>query len=370
MYLIVFYSLLLLSGIVVSQTVNFDQARELLPLLTTVCLAYIMVEVGLEFTIQKDKLKHYAWDFCVATIAAVLPWLLCAAYFGTVFHLNWKESGLVGLFAAPTSAGVLFAMLTAAGLGMTWVFKQARILAIFDDIATILLLIPLQIVLVGMKMEMLFVVVIIIFLLAGAYRWLNCLRVPVGKLWLFFYSVILVVFLKFFNATAHIHLEVLLPAFTLGCVLFNPPAKPFDEAFMHELSHMEPLRGWPLWFDRLLKGGFMFLVGCSLPKIDLGLITPMAALWHVLMLTLLSNLGKCFILCCYRREASLISRLALSVAMFPRGEVGAGVLLIAISHGFGGAAASLGVLSLALNLLLTGGFIAVVVKLISEPASS
>ena len=110
----------------------------------------------------------------------------------------------------------------------------------------------------------------------------------------------------------------------------------------------------------------MFLVGCSLPKVDLGLVTPVAALGHVLILTILSNIGKCFILFCYRQEATLRSRLALSVAMFPRGEVGAGVLLIAMSHHFGGIAASLGVLSLALNLLLTGGFIAVVIKLIGD----
>jgi hypothetical protein len=55
-------------------------------------------------------------------------------------------------------------MLAAAGLGVTWVFKKAQVLAIFDDLFTILLLIPLKIMFVGMKPE-LFVVMAIMFLL-------------------------------------------------------------------------------------------------------------------------------------------------------------------------------------------------------------
>ena len=72
---------------------------------------------------------------------------------------------------------------------------------------------------------------------------------------------------------------------------------------------------------------------------------------------------------CYRQEASLKSRIALGVAMFPRGEVGGGVLLMALSYGFGGIEASLAVLCLALNLLLTGVFIGFVLKLLKNPDS-
>ena len=43
---------------------------------------------------------------------------------------TWKETLLDGRFAAPTSAGVLFSMFAAAGLGSTWLFRKARILAI------------------------------------------------------------------------------------------------------------------------------------------------------------------------------------------------------------------------------------------------
>jgi hypothetical protein len=71
-------------------------------------------------------------------------------------------------------------------------------------------------------------------------------------------------------------------------------------------------------------------------------------------------LGKCFPLLFYKKEAGLRERLALSVTMFPRGEVGAGVLLIALSYGLTGLPATLAALSLALNLVLIGAFIAIV----------
>jgi hypothetical protein len=55
--------------------------------------------------------------------------------------------------------------------------------------------------------------------------------------------------------------------------------------------------------------------------------------------------------------------LALAIGMWPRGEVGAGVLVISLSYGIGGPIVTVAMLSLALNLLLTGFFILVVKKL-------
>jgi hypothetical protein len=69
---------------------------------------------------------------------------------------------------------------------------------------------------------------------------------------------------------------------------------------------------------------------------------------------------------CYRKEATLRERLALSVAMFPRGEVGAGVLVISLGYGIGGVSLTVAMLSLALNLVCTGAFIVVVKKLIAD----
>ena len=86
---------------------------------------------------------------------------------------------------------------------------------------------------------------------------------------------------------------------------------------------------------------------------------------HVLILTVLSNLGKMFPAFCYRKEAHWRERLAVAVGMWPRGEVGAGVLVISLSYGIGGPIVTISMLSLALNLLLTGVFIYGVRKLTS-----
>lgn len=87
-------------------------------------------------------------------------------------------------------------------------------------------------------------------------------------------------------------------------------------------------------------------------------------LFHVFMVTLLSNIGKIMPAFYYRDEASWQERLAVAVAMFPRGEVGAGVLIISMSYGIGGMILTVSMLSLALNLLLTGLFIVIVKRLL------
>jgi Kef-type K+ transport system membrane component KefB len=89
-------------------------------------------------------------------------------------------------------------------------------------------------------------------------------------------------------------------------------------------------------------------------------------LLHVLVVTVISNLGKMFPALCYRREAHWRERLALAIGMWPRGEVGAGVLIISLSYGIGGPIITIAMLSLALNLLLTGLFIYVVKRLSAQ----
>ena len=87
---------------------------------------------------------------------------------------------------------------------------------------------------------------------------------------------------------------------------------------------------------------------------------------HVVVVTVLSNLGKMFPALCYRRRASLRERLALAVSMWPRGEVGAGILVIGLAYGLGGPLVAVALLSLALNLLLTGAFILIVKRLLAS----
>jgi hypothetical protein len=51
--------------------------------------------------------------------------------------------------------------------------------------------------------------------------------------------------------------------------------------------------------------------------------------------------------------------------MWPRGEVGAGVLIVSLGYGLGGPMITAAMLSLALNLVLTGAFILLVKWLVA-----
>ncbi|MBL8012559.1 MAG: cation:proton antiporter [Candidatus Omnitrophica bacterium] len=352
--MVIIFCLLLILGIVGGQVLDFSKIYEILSLITSICLAYIMIEVGLEFSVEKRKIGSYGWDAVVAVIAAVLPALLCFSYFVLFIHSTWKSALLSGLSAAPTSAGVLFSMMMAAGLSATWVFKKARVLAVLDDLATILLLTPLQIFITGFEWSSIAVLVLIAMFLFASFRWQSTLSWPVGENWLLFYAAVITGILFFIKHATHVHLEVLIPAFMLGCLIHMPH------------HHQKPVQRTMVGLDTIIKGLFMFLVGLSLPKIALGSVSLGATIGHVVILTILANLGKSFSLLCYRKEASFRERLALSVAMFPRGEVGAAVLLIGIGYGFTGYENTLAVLSLACNLILTGTFIWIVMRFLQR----
>jgi Kef-type K+ transport system membrane component KefB len=111
----------------------------------------------------------------------------------------------------------------------------------------------------------------------------------------------------------------------------------------------------------------MVLVGLSMPPIRLGgddSVSWLTIGLHVLAITFLSNLGKMLPAFCYRAEASTKERIALAIGMFPRGEVGAGVLVLSLSYKLGGPTLTVAILSLALNLLCTGVFILIVKRLL------
>jgi Kef-type K+ transport system membrane component KefB len=349
--MVLIFSAILILGIISGQVIDFSGIREVLTFITSVCLAYIMIEVGLEFSLEKKSIRSYEWDFLVAFSAAVLPALLCFGYFIFVIHGNWREAALSGLSSAPTSAGVLFSMMMAAGLSATWVFKKARVLAVLDDLVTILLLVPLEIIVHGFEWSSIISLVVVTTLLFAAFRWQNTVKWPLSKIWLLIYGVILAALLFVIRQTTHLHLEILIPAFMWGCIIH--PVNFHDEPAKSKLS-----------LDTVIKGLFMFLVGLSFPKVAMGGASISATVGHVLILTILANLGKMIPALCYRKEASLKERLALSVAMFPRGEVGAAVLLIALGYGLSGYANTLALLSLALNLVMTGGFIWIVIRLL------
>ena len=211
---ILLYSLLLVFGLISSQFLG-GFGEEWIQLGTMFCLSFIMIHVGYEFEIDKSKPKQYGWDYLVAATAAMFPWLFCAGYFIWVLDTNsWTEALLLARFSSPTSAGVLFSMLAAAGLSATWVFRKARVLAIFDDLDTILLMIPLKMMMVGMKWQLGLIVVVIMVLLWMAWRYLHSWRLPISWPWIMFYSGLItglceVIYLtsKVINDVVPVHLK-------------------------------------------------------------------------------------------------------------------------------------------------------------------
>jgi Kef-type K+ transport system membrane component KefB len=399
------YSLLLLAGLIGSQWLPAASAatdgstavvRQAVQIATMVALAFIMIHVGYEFEIDRSRPGRYAWDATVAMTAAALPWLMCAVYF--VFVMSpaeqwgtadlWRGALLRGLFAAPTSAGVLFSMLAAAGLGATWLFRKARVLAIFDDLGTVLLMVPLKAVIIGPHWQLASAVAAMAVMLWLTWRYLHMVRLPVSWPWVIGYAVAITgmcegVYLAstVIDETVPVHIEVLLPAFALGCVLRRPPGADPHADDAREGVEEGPESPREQRVSTIVSAAFMVLVGLSMPPIlpagggGGGGADPGGPGWgvillHVLGITVLSNLGKLFPMICYRREATPRERLALSVGMFPRGEVGAGVLVVSLSYGLGGPMLTVAVLSLALNLVCTGLFVVVVKKLIAAPTAT
>lgn len=365
------YSLLLVFGLVTSQFFGgFD--KNLVELGTMLCLSFIMIHVGYEFEIDNSKPKQYAWDYLVAVTTAMFPWFFCAGYFIWVLDMNsWSDAVVLAKFSATTSVGVLFSMLAAAGLSATWAFRKIRVLAIFDDLNTILMIIPVKIIMKGMNWQLGLVVILIMVLLYVAWRYLHLCRLPSTWPWIMFYATLItgvceIIYLtsKVINELAPIHIEVLLPAFVFGCILARPKGhNPHidDSRIGHQEGPVEPNEQR---VSTIVAACFMILVGLSIPQIPHDTLDWDILFLHVVLITILSNLGKMFPFFCYRKEATVRERLALSIAMFPRGEVGAGVLVVSMSYGLGGTALTVAVLSLALNLLLTGVFIIAVKKLI------
>jgi len=380
---VLLFSLLLIAGLLAGQLAPpSGTASEAVRLLTMLCLGFIMVHVGYEFDLDRGKLASYGMDAAVAASAAGLPWLLCAAYFALVLGPagapadagTWTAALLAGCFAAPTSAGLLFAMLAAAGLSASWMFRKARVLAIFDDLATILLLVPLKALVVGWQWQLGVIVLVMAALLALAWRRLHSVRWPVSWPWVLGYAALLVgategVYLasKLVDEVMPIHIEVLLPAFALGCILARTGDPHVDDA--REGHQDGPESPQEQRVSTLVAAAFMVLVGLSMPALRNEGGSWAGLLGHALVVTLLSNLGKLVPLLCYRRDAGWRTRLALCVGLWPRGEVGAGVLVVSLSYGLGGPMIAVATLSLALNLLLTGAFIVVVKRLLAAEAA-
>lgn len=374
------FSIFLILGLVASQIMPmaFGDAtagtiKHFTDALLYVCLAFIMINVGREFDIEKSRWKSYAQDYFIAMATAALPWILIALYYIFVLMPSnlwgdwtaWKENLLLSRFAAPTSAGILFTMLAALKLKSSWMYKKIQVLAIFDDLDTILLMIPLQILMMGLKWQMFVVVTIVVLLLIFGWKKMGSYNMKQDWRYILLYAAVVFGITQLvyhgskylYGEQESIHIEVLLPAFILGMVMRHK----------HIESKMEYNVATAVSFF------FMFLVGVSMPQfigLDMnadssqsGSLTasqPMMS-WgmialHVVAVSALSNIGKLVPLFFYR-DRKFSERLALSVGMFTRGEVGAGVIFIALGYGLGGPALLISVLTIVLNLILTGGFV-------------
>jgi hypothetical protein len=232
-------------------------------------LAYIMIQVGMEFEIDKNNLRKYGVDYLVAMAVAV-PWLTAAAYFWWFFQIGTAESFLIGRFAAPTSAGILFTMLAAAGLAATWTYKKARVLVIFDDLDTVLLMIPLKMMLLGFTLKLLGLGIVVIGLLGAAYYMIHWRRVPTNNFWVAGYAALLWGSCFAFDYVTDLHLEVLLPAFALDPDARGPA--PYN-------------REWEGMLDRFIKGSFMVLAGMALPPMSSAAMGIGIVAVHVVVLT-------------------------------------------------------------------------------------
>lgn len=379
------FSVFLIIGLLLSQFLpvlageGYGVVKTISNILLYICLGFIMINVGREFEVDKSRWKSYTEDYFIAMATAAVPWLLIALYY--IFVLlppefwnrweAWKENLLLSRFAAPTSAGILFTMLAAIGLKASWMYKKIQVLAIFDDLDTILLMIPLQIMMIGLRWQLIIVVLIVFLLLSFGWRQLSKYNWRQDWKAILFYSTLVFVATQslylisksLYGEEGSIHIEVLLPAFILGMIMKHKEIDtPMERKVSTGISFL-----------------FMFLVGMSMPHF-IGVnfaetqtgeysvtgsqeMMPWGVIaLHVLIVSLLSNIGKLFPVFFYR-DRKFSERLALSIGMFTRGEVGAGVIFIALGYNLGGPALVISVLTIVLNLILTGIFVLWVKKL-------
>ena len=231
------FSLFLMLGLVISQLLpgalgaGYASFKACSDTLLYVCLGFIMINVGREFEIDKSRWRSYTADYFIAMATAALPWILIVLYY--IFVLlppplwgsgeAWKENLLLSRFAAPTSAGILFTMLAALSLKKSWIYKKIQVLAIFDDLDTILLMIPLQIAMIGLQWQMFVVVAIVTLLLVAGWRKLGHYDLRQDWKSILLYAVVVFALTQglyaltalLFGESGGIHIEVLLPAFVL-----------------------------------------------------------------------------------------------------------------------------------------------------------
>ena len=102
-----------------------------------------------------------------------------------------------------------------------------QVLAIFDDLDTIILMIPIQILMIGMRWQMFIIIIIAILLLWIGWKKMNSFSLRQNWRSILLYSFLLFLFIEvlyrltthFYGSEGSIHIEILLPAFVLGMIM-------------------------------------------------------------------------------------------------------------------------------------------------------
>jgi len=398
---ILVYSFLMCVGLAISQFIpqaEDDEFGFYVRLPAGIALSYIIVHVGLDFEIVKWRLPTYALDFFVATSAALVPLLVVFGYLKYVCGshslphawyveepLGTSQGLLLSVFSAPTSAGMLISMMEAADLKHTWVFKKASMLAILDDIDSLVFIAFMRILAIGgsqIDLRHFGPVIVTVGLLTIAWFNIHKFVIPHSWPWVLMYAFILGTGFwiiegltrEFPHCNFIFVVAVLIPSFTLGCVTYDPKMET-SQSYKHieiELTEefierQEYIDSHAPCMETFMGCAFMFFVGLSMPSLNsLGSMSHSAVIFHVVAINILMLLGKLIICFFYSNETSKTQRIALGLAMCPRGEIGASVIIITIQTLKGkidDAYLGVVVLSVIMNLVTSCGLIVYVKKL-------
>merc|ERR1740138_1639280 len=243
-------------------------------------------------------------------------------------------------------------------------------------------MVPLKAIYVGLKWELSLDLIFVAILIVLMWVFLHRVKMPASWPYIVVYAASVACFCELVHFLTHsdatdpedladtVHLEELLPAFTVGCMIDfehheHERERAKERRQLYELENVKEngskaeVAPKKMLEDRIspdtvklcISAVFMVLVGFSMPPLfndkhdtddhrRLGSSSPkMPAgqiVGHVVACTILMNLGKLFPATCYRKEVNLRTRIAFAVGMMPRGEVCAGIIVNALALGIEG----------------------------------
>ena len=97
MFRVLIYSALLILGMALSQVPAIDHLKPQISALTMIVLAYIMIQVGMEFEIDESQPRKYAVDYLVAMTAACRAMVDGGGFFWSFFYIQLGKACYIGL---------------------------------------------------------------------------------------------------------------------------------------------------------------------------------------------------------------------------------------------------------------------------------